>query len=166
VSSYTPTMSALLRAQAKTTSVTSSEVNMLLVGEDCTSNPNLSSLKGVQKELIGVQSIATRFGHDVKAIPRAASVEHVIECVKSANFVHLACHGLQHKKSALKSGFHLSDGRLTISKLMELDLERPWLAYLSACETAKGDAEQPDQVMHLAAAMLFTGFKHVVATMW
>jgi hypothetical protein len=55
---------------------------------------------------------------------------------------------------------------LTISKLMELKLDRPWFAFLSACETAKGDAEQPDQVMHLAAAMLFAGFKSVVATMW
>jgi CHAT domain-containing protein len=49
---------------------------------------------------------------------------------------------------------------------MEFELDRPWFAYLSACETAKGDAKQPDQVMHLAAAMLFAGFKHVVATMW
>jgi hypothetical protein len=55
---------------------------------------------------------------------------------------------------------------LTISKLMELKLDRPWFSFLSACETAKGDAEQPDQVMHLAAAMLFAGFKSVVATMW
>jgi CHAT domain-containing protein len=86
--------------------------------------------------------------------------------VKSANFVHLACHGIQDPTNALESGFYLHDGMLTISKLMELKLDQPWFAYLSACETAKGDAEQPDQVMHLAAAMLFAGFQSVVATMW
>jgi CHAT domain-containing protein len=139
---------------------------MLLVGEDCTTDLSQNSLWGVQKELEAVEAIATQFGHAVETITRAATVERVTERVKSANFVHLACHGIQDRKSALESGFHLSDGRLTISKLMELELKCPWFAYLSACETAKGDAEQPDQLMHLAAAMLFTGFKHVVATMW
>jgi CHAT domain-containing protein len=139
---------------------------MLLVGEDCTTDLSQNSLWGVQKELEAVEAIATQFGHAVESIPKAARVERVTERVKAASFVHLACHGIQHPKSALESGFRLSDGMLTISKLMELELERPWLAYLSACETAKGDAKQPDQVMHLAAAMLFAGFKHVVATMW
>lgn len=37
---------------------------------------------------------------------------------------------------------------------------------LSACETATGDSEQPDQAVHLAAAMLFVGFRSVIATMW
>jgi CHAT domain-containing protein len=49
---------------------------------------------------------------------------------------------------------------------MELKLDYAFLAFLSACETAKGDNEQPDQAMHLAAAMLFSGFKSIVATMW
>jgi hypothetical protein len=49
---------------------------------------------------------------------------------------------------------------------MQLKLDDTFLAFLSACATAKGDKDQPDQVMHLAAAMLFSGFKSVVATMW
>jgi CHAT domain-containing protein len=61
---------------------------------------------------------------------------------------------------------YLSNGTLTVSKLMGLDLNQAWFAYLSACETAKGDAKQPDQGVHLATAMLFAGFKSVVATMW
>jgi tetratricopeptide (TPR) repeat protein len=168
VSSYTPTVSALLRAQAQTPSVRSADVNMLLVGEDCANNSALSKLWNVRKELTSVDSIATakNFGHTVEMIARDATVERVTKRIKSASFVHLACHGLQHRTNALESGFYLNDDKLTISKLMELELDRPWFAYLSACETAKGDAEQPDQVMHLAAAMLFAGFKHVVATMW
>jgi hypothetical protein len=50
--------------------------------------------------------------------------------------------------------------------LIELKLDDAFLAFLSACETAKGDKKQPDQAMHLAAAMLFSGFKSIVATMW
>jgi CHAT domain-containing protein/tetratricopeptide (TPR) repeat protein len=168
ISSYTPTVSALLRAQAKVPSVRSADVNMLLVGEDCAKNPALSKLWNVRKELSCIEEIATtkHFGHTVETIAREATVERVTKRIKTASFVHLACHGLQHRTNALESGFYLSDDRLDISKLMELQLDRPWFAYLSACETAKGDAKQPDQVMHLAAAMLFAGFKHVVATMW
>jgi CHAT domain-containing protein len=168
VSSYTPTVSALLRAQAQAPSVRSTDVNMLLAGEDSAKNPALSKLWNVRTELTRVESIATtkHFGHTVEMIAKDATVERVTERIKTASFVHLACHGLQHRTNALKSGFYLSDDQLTISKLMELQLDRPWFAYLSACETAKGDAEQPDQVMHLAAAMLFAGLKHVVATMW
>jgi CHAT domain-containing protein len=49
---------------------------------------------------------------------------------------------------------------------MKLDLKHAQLAFLSACETAKGDREQPDQAIHLAATMLFVGFKSVIGTMW
>jgi tetratricopeptide (TPR) repeat protein len=168
VSSYTPTVSTLLRAQAQAQSVRSADVDMLLVGEDSAKNPALNKLWNVRTELTRVESIATakHFGHTVETIAREATVEWVTERIKTASFVHLACHGLQHRTNALESGFYLNDDNLTISKLMELQLDHPWFAYLSACETAKGDAEQPDQVMHLAAAMLFAGFKHVVATMW
>jgi tetratricopeptide (TPR) repeat protein len=168
VSSYTPTVSALLRAQVQAPSVRSADVSMLLVGEDSATNPGLSELWNVRKELKCVETIATtkHFGHTVETIASEATVERVTQRIKTASFVHLACHGLQHRTNALESGFYLNDDKLTISKLMELQLDHPWFAYLSACETAKGDAEQPDQVMHLAAAMLFAGFKHVVATMW
>jgi tetratricopeptide (TPR) repeat protein len=168
VSSYTPTVSALFRAQAKAPSIRSANVNMLLVGEDSAKNPAVSELWNVQKELKCVKTIAStkHFGHAIETIATEATVERVAERIKTASFVHLACHGLQHRTNALESGFYLSDDKLTISRLMELHLNHPWFAYLSACETAKGDAEQPDQVMHLAAAMLFAGFKHVVATMW
>jgi CHAT domain-containing protein len=86
--------------------------------------------------------------------------------MQMANIIHLACHGIQDDDDATQSGFCLGDGRLTIAKIMELKLDNAFLAFLSACETAKGDKDQPDQAMHLAAAMLFSGFKSVIATMW
>jgi CHAT domain-containing protein len=55
---------------------------------------------------------------------------------------------------------------LTVSDIMALRLPNVLLAFLSACETAKGDEKQPDQAVHLAAAMLFAGIKSVVGTMW
>lgn len=40
---------------------------------------------------------------------------------------------------------------------MNLNLPTAMLAFLSACKTAKGSEEQPDQAVHLAASMLFCG---------
>jgi CHAT domain-containing protein len=96
----------------------------------------------------------------------STTVEDTSMVMQAASIVHLACHGIQDTNDATQSGFCVGDGRLTIAKLMELKLDNAFLAFLSACDTAKGDQEQPDQTMHLAAAMLFSGFKSVVATMW
>jgi CHAT domain-containing protein len=60
----------------------------------------------------------------------------------------------------------LQDGRLTIKEIMQLNLPRAALAFLSACQTAKGDKNAPDQAVHLAASMLFCGFRSVIGTMW
>ena len=40
------------------------------------------------------------------------------------------------------------------------------LAVLSACQTAKGDSELPEEAIHLAAGMQMAGYRSVVATMW
>jgi CHAT domain-containing protein len=95
-----------------------------------------------------------------------ATVTQVADSLRSAPFAHIACHGIQNASDALSSGFCLQDGDLTVSQLMKLNLKSAFLAFLSACETAKGDQKQPDQIVHLAATMLFVGFKSVIATMW
>jgi len=40
------------------------------------------------------------------------------------------------------------------------------LAFLSACRTAAGGVDLPDEVITLAAALNYTGYRHVVATQW
>jgi hypothetical protein len=66
----------------------------------------------------------------------------------------------------MKSAFLLHDGRLSNKDIIRLDLPHACFAFLSACQTAKGDRNAPDQAMHLAASMLFCGFRSVVGTMW
>lgn len=89
-----------------------------------------------------------------------------LEKLPETSILHLASHGVQDHNNPLDSGFLLRDDKLTISQLMPLPLPHAFLAFLSACETAKGDGEQADQAVHLAATMLFAGFKSVVGTMW
>jgi CHAT domain-containing protein len=143
-------------------------INMLAIGEDCSTVSTMSTLQNIDQEMAHIRSTAqaSRLNCTVETIASGATVERVTDRIQSSQFAHLACHGTQDPDNALQSGFHLSDGKLTVSKLMTLNLDKAWFAYLSACETAKGDEEQPDQVVHLAAAMLHAGFKSVVATMW
>jgi CHAT domain-containing protein len=83
----------------------------------------------------------------------------------SVHVLHMACHGVQDK-NPLKSAFLLRDGKLSIERIMQLNLPCAVLAFLSACKTAKGDRNVPDQAVHLAASMLFCGFRSVIGTMW
>ena len=86
--------------------------------------------------------------------------------LKDTFILHLASHGVQMKGDPLRSGFLMADKMLTVEDLMKLSLPNAFLAILSACQTARGDARQKDQGVHLAATMQFTGFKSVIATMW
>jgi CHAT domain-containing protein len=105
------------------------------------------------------------FAEVVNDMHARASPSSVLNGLSMAHILHLACHGHQ-SKNALDSHFALQEGPLTISSLMRLNLQHAVFAFLSACETAKGDKHQPDQAVHLAASMLFCGFRSVVATMW
>jgi CHAT domain-containing protein len=167
VSSYSPTVTALLRAQRASTPLNRDDVSLALIAEKKAQQPGLQLIPGVEKEIDNISAVAQ--SSNVKVVHQQAgstTVAGTSPVMQAANIVHLACHGVQDTRNATQSGFCLNDGRLTIAKLMEFKLDNSFLAFLSACETAKGDEEQPDQVMHLAAAMLFAGFRSVVATMW
>jgi CHAT domain-containing protein len=130
----------------------------------------LPTLPHVEEEISNVRDAAESASVSIEesgiCIGDAAVVTRVAEVFTSTNLVHIACHGKQSAVHALSSGFCLSDGSLSISRLMDLDLQNAFFAFLSACETAKGDEKQPDQTVHLAAAMLFVGFRSIVGTMW
>jgi CHAT domain-containing protein len=81
-------------------------------------------------------------------------------------WVHLACHGKQDSEQPYHSHFAMRDEHLTVLDIMEKDIPHAEFAFLSACHTAVGDKETPDEVIHLAAGLQFSGFKSVVGTPW
>jgi CHAT domain-containing protein len=144
------------------------DAKLVLMQASHTSSGRFTALPNVQTEI----DLVTGISLSVEGCPTTLSSaeltnEQMSSVLESADIVHIACHGLQNMVDPLQSAFHLSDDRrITVSDLMELNLKHAHLAFLSACETAKGDKEQPDQAIHLAATMLFVGFRSVIGTMW
>lgn len=97
---------------------------------------------------------------------REASMEAVRTVMDQYRWVHLACHGSQHAGDPTQSAFHLYNGPLSFSNLMQTVADDAELAFLSACQTATGDENNPEESVHLTAGMLAVSFKGVVVTMW
>jgi CHAT domain-containing protein len=166
VSSYTPTLSALQRAQQSALNFTTSECKLACIAAAKPYN-DLPTLAYVPEELDHVRNAAMQanIAH-YEHSSGSHTVSAAVQSLQSSNFIHITCHGVQDVLDPLSSRFCLADGDLTVSQLADLDLKDAFFAFLSACETAKGDKDQPDQTMHLAATMLFVGFTSVIATMW
>jgi len=94
------------------------------------------------------------------------SVAKVLDELSNASLAHFACHGTQDPRNPLDSALHLDDDKLKASMIIERHLPNASLAFLSACETAAGDEQTPNEVIHLSATLLFAGFCGVIGTMW
>ena len=164
VSSYTPTLASLLSIQHRPNS--SSTTQLLAVSQQAT--PALRPLPGTVKEVNAIQALQTLTDrlHVTRLDHQDAMAAAVIECMKECNWIHLACHGIQDVNTPIDSAFLLFDGRLTLKQIMKESFSHTELAFLSACQTAKGDSELPEEAIHLAAGMLMAGYGSVVATMW
>lgn len=98
----------------------------------------------------------------------AASCAAATVGIADHDWIHFACHAgpLDSDDGTVNRGFVFWDGDLTITDLAAQPERRGGMAFLSACQTAAGSDEHPDEALHLAAAMQFIGYSHVVATMW
>ncbi|VDB87776.1 unnamed protein product [Peniophora sp. CBMAI 1063] len=164
VSSYTPSLTALKRC-AEGAGKHLNRPSLLLVTQPNT--PGLSRLPGTEAEARVLRGALEDERIESSALDHAsATVTAVRDGMKQHTWVHLACHGSQNRKDATQSAFHLYRGRLTLAALMGTVADKAELAFLSACQTASGDINTPEESAHLAAGMLAVGYKGVVATMW
>jgi tetratricopeptide (TPR) repeat protein len=166
VSSYTPTLATLARARAQWRPIPFARLAGMMICETASGRARLNS---VLDEVRIVEGCLKTAGASVLNTPSAHTSLTQMNSLPwtdtPPHIVHLACHGVQDP-DPLKSAFLLEDGRLTIEDIMKFDMSSAVLGYLSACETAKGSKTQPDQAVHLAASMLFCGFRSVIGTMW
>jgi tetratricopeptide (TPR) repeat protein len=166
VSSYTPTLTALLRAQQGASTYTADQVKLITISAVHAQSLDLPSLPYAAEEVEGVAKVVSTAGAFVQHTSGTTSNADLLASLQSSNFLHIASHGIQDIDEPHESHFCLSHGRLTVSELMNVDLKTSFFAFLSACQTAQGSQEHAEEAIHLAASMLFAGFRSVVATMW
>jgi len=174
--SYIPTVGTLIQARNRYQKNPLQELKFLLLAQPFA--PGHDPLGSVIQEVISTEAAIKKYSQDAIIYltdqgldsqggkTTIENVTKVLEQVHGPSVLHIACHGKQIQDAPLESGFEMLDGRLKVENLMKLKLNQAFLAFLSACETAAGDFDQPDEIIHLAATMLYIGFKSVIGTMW
>jgi CHAT domain-containing protein len=162
VSSYTPTLAAIINAHE------SHERCQRFQGLLAVSQPNTpgqSPLPNTEVELRLIRERASQFGVRLLKGPDA-SVGSVIEGMEAHSWVHFACHAVQDTAQPTKSAFCLHDKHLDLSMIITKSFPHADFAFLSACQTATGDEKLSEEAIHLAAGLMLAGYRGVIGTMW
>jgi CHAT domain-containing protein len=164
VSSYTPTLAALLSFKRRPPR-SDKATRLLTISQSA--SPGQMRLPGTVDEVNAIQALQSRTGrlHITRLDDQEATVAAVLEHMKDCSWVHLACHGVQNTARPTDSAF-LIDHPLTLKEIMKQSFTHTELAVLSACQTATGDSDLPEEAISLAAGMLMAGYGSVVGTMW
>lgn len=164
ISSYTPTVRALLHARRDRVA-DDSVLRSLVVAMPRTTGA--SNLPGAMSE---VRIIRDRLAAEPTVLSGpAADRGRVLAELPAHEWVHFACHGRNDPGSPSLSHLLLSDhetGPLTVVDISRLNLDHAELAYLSACSTARVGTTLTDEAISLASAFQLAGYRNVVATMW
>ncbi|KIK44723.1 hypothetical protein CY34DRAFT_603078 [Suillus luteus UH-Slu-Lm8-n1] len=164
ICSYTPTLSALVRAQQ--TMTTRVAPSFVVIGQDQSSAGQGTVLPAVGGEL---ELVHKHLPPNVKFTHLSgdeATQASALEALRCNTWVHLACHGKQDPVHPSNSRFAMSNKPLTLLDIVENNVPQAEFAFLSACHAARGDEKTPDEVIHLAAGLQFSGFKSVIGTLW
>ncbi|KAG1758165.1 CHAT domain-containing protein [Suillus occidentalis] len=164
VCSYTPTLSALIRSRRLMKK--RDTPSFVAIGQGQPGAGKGKALLAVDSELELVHKLVPATAKRTTISGDAATRAGALKALEENTWVHLACHGKQDPAQPYHSHFVMRDEHVTLLDIMERDIPHVDFAFLSACHTAVGDKETPDEVIHLAAGLQFSGFKSVVGTLW
>ncbi len=160
ISSYTPTLSALIESRKPEPGTQHPKPpSLLLVAQPDRSLPGVKGeIQVIQKLDIEVESL----------ILRHATTAAVLEGLKHHKLVHFACHGNLEIGKPFDASFKLyGDEQLKLLDIVHSRFPAAEFAFLSACHTAELTEESiADEGLHLTAALQYCGFRSVVGTMW
>ncbi|KAG2030188.1 CHAT domain-containing protein [Suillus americanus] len=164
ISSYAPTLATLVRARQRVFRCASTQ-NFVAIGQG---NPDGGKeLRCVAPELAAVaQRLAPIMSSFTSLEDSGATVKGVLDALNHNQWLHLACHGMPNRQQPFEYSFAMRDGPLMIKNVIRSNCQNPEFAFLSACHTTVGDEKSPDESIHLAAAMQFSGFRSVIGSMW
>jgi Uncharacterized protein conserved in bacteria len=161
VSSYTPSVRALGDARRAQTRMAPAG---LAVGINQTADPSHRRLRKAEKEASQVNEWLG--GGQLPLLGQEATHDAVVARLPGAAWAHFSCHGYADNNDPAQSFLALYDGPLRANELFTMRLDNAYLAYLSACTTARGSLGLLDENIHLASAFQLAGYPHVIATLW
>jgi tetratricopeptide (TPR) repeat protein len=159
VSSYTPTAAMLAASRCV---VRDQAGPALVVGIN--DGPGLSPLPRAEAEAKAIHKLLKATGSPL--LGSAARHDRVVSRLATAAWSHFACHAVSVEGDPSRSYLALADQPLFVAELGQLELGHAYLAFLSACTTAAGSSDLPDESIHLASAFQLAGYPHVIATLW
>lgn len=101
-----------------------------------------------------------------------AKKERLFDLPKGTELLHLATHGRLDSADVNESYIKMASegakdqGKLRLSEIYDLPLEKTSLVTLSACETALGEKDPGTEIASLAQAFSIAGAPTVVASLW
>ena len=158
ISSYTPTLSALIESR-RIDGQTLEKPSILLVAQ-----PD-ESLLNAWEEIWVIQRLSAEV---TTLISKNATPSRVVDGLQHHRFSHFACHGKLEVGKPFNASLKLYGGeRLTLLNIVRSRLPTADFAFLSASHTAELTEDSiADEALHLTAAMQYSGFRSVVGTMW
>ncbi|KAH8105745.1 CHAT domain-containing protein [Phellopilus nigrolimitatus] len=162
ISSYTPTLTALINAREFKPEIRrhdNGRPRLLVVALPDESLPSVEEeYRAIQKDRDFVECL----------VGEQATREVVIDNFRDHQWVHFACHGKLNPEEPFLHAFRLHDkDRLTLLDIIQSNLPNAEFAFLSACHSAEQGLDGAiGEVLHLSAAMQFSGFRSVIGTMW
>ncbi|MFD8690554.1 CHAT domain-containing protein [Streptomyces sp. NPDC059651] len=163
VSSYTPTLRALVRARTGPAPGGAGRTRPSPLVVALAETPGAAPLPGVARE---VELIAELFPARRLLAGPDATVEAVGGALEAHPWVHFSCHGISDLLNPSQSGLALYDGRLTVSDVAVQRPRTPELAMLSACSASRGGIRLSDEVVQLTSSFQLAGYPHVIGTLW
>ncbi|KZP05699.1 hypothetical protein FIBSPDRAFT_805582 [Athelia psychrophila] len=178
ISSYTPTLSALISARKiddrqPPAILNASKSNLSLLAIVYPGQPPQTEgehdgrLHTVDEEYEVIKTAAQASqGRDV--VRPDPTREAALAQLPYHRWAHFACHGRLDTSEPFKSSFELQGDSLSLSDLIHARLPNADFAFLAACDSATsgGITDTPDESLHLAAAVQFCGIHSVVGTLW
>jgi CHAT domain-containing protein len=167
ISSYTPTLRALIHARGRTyrTGPDTADPNEKLLLVSLPATPNQAFLPYVIVEREAVTQIVGT-AHCTLLEGDRATRRDVADALADHRWAHFSGHGTQDLSNPSQGGLLLYDGILGVNDIAAATAERGQLAFLSACKTATGGTVQADEALNFATALHYIGWQHVIGTLW
>lgn len=161
ISSYTPTLRALTQARQHRERAGAADRFLVVALPE---TPGQAPLPHVSHERDVLAALFPGDRHTLLEGERATR-NRVSQELARHRWAHLSCHGDQDLTQPLQGGLLLYDGVLTFGDVAGHHHNGEY-AFLSACKTATGGIRLADEVVAVASALHYTGYRHVIASSW